>query len=243
MERVFRFIILLFVFFGVLSLANTSLHRFGRDIRFKDPFEVLNIQRPERKEQTKQPQPEKKQETKKVEENKKVEEKKKDCKSDSNKVTKKDVDKLISTIPVAKKKKYDAKKLNWGKVKLPEKKKKDPYTNRKLSSSSKVDFIIPLSYINRYSKISARDKKELINSGDNVVLTLNKNIELKSYQPPSKWLPDENKEDYCYTYLQIASKWQISMTKEDIRTCRLEINNAIDSGRKIKLLTNIEGKT
>lgn len=240
MERVFRFIILLFVFFGVLSLANTSLHRFGRDIHFKDPFEVLNIQRPERKEQTK-PQPEKKQDKK--QETKKVEEKKKDCKSDSNKVTKKDVDKLISTIPVAKKKKYDAKKLNWGKIKLPEKKKKDPYTNRKLSSSSKVDFIIPLSYINRYSKISARDKKELISSGDNVVLTLNKNIELKAYQPPSKWLPEENKEDYCYTYLQIASKWQISMTKEDIRTCRLEINNAIDSGRKIKLLTNIEGKT
>lgn len=237
MERVFRFIILLFVFFGVLSLANTSLHRFGRDIHFKDPFEVLNIQRPERKEQTKpQSQPEKKQD-------KKAEEKKKECKSNSDKVTKKEIDKLISTIPVAKKKKYDAKKLNWGKVKLPEKKKKDPYTNRKLSGSSKVDFIIPLSYINKYSKISARDKKELINSGDNVVLTLNKNIELKSYQPPSKWLPEENKEDYCYTYLQIASKWQISMTKEDIRTCRLEINNAIDSGRKIKLLTNIEGKT
>ena len=241
MERVFRFIILLFVFFGVLSLANTSLHRFGRDIHFKDPFEVLNIQRPERKEQTKQPQPEKKQDKK--QETKKVEEKKKDCKSDSNKVTKKDVDRLISTIPVAKKKKYDAKKLNWGKVKLPEKKKKDPYTNRKLSSSSKIDFIIPLSYISKYSKISARDKKELINSGDNVVLTLNKNIELKSYQPPSKWLPEENKEDYCYTYLQIASKWQISMTKEDIRTCRLEINNAIDSGRKVEMLTNIERKS
>lgn len=242
MERVFRFIILLFVFFGVLSLANTSLHRFGRDIHFKDPFEVLNIQRPERKEQTKpQSQPEKKQDKK--QETKKVEEKKKECKSTSDKVTKKEIDKLISTIPVAKKKKYDAKKLNWGKVKLPEKKKKDPYTNRKLSSSSKIDFIIPLSYISKYSKISARDKKELINSGDNVVLTLNKNIELKSYQPPSKWLPEENKEDYCYTYLQIASKWQISMTKEDIRTCRLEINNAIDSGRKVEMLTNIERKS
>ena len=237
MERVFRFIILLFVFFGVLSLAGTTLTQFGKDIHFKDPYAVLNIQKPERKEQIK-PQAEetkKKQTEEKVakKETKKVETKK------SDKVTKKDVEKLISTIPVAKKQKYKEKKLDWGKAKV-NKAKRDPYTDKKLSSSSEIDFIIPLSYINKYSHIKASDKKEFIKSGDNTTLTFSKNIKLKSYQPPSKWLPEENKEDYCYTYLQIASKWQISMTKEDIKTCRLEINNAIDSGRKVESLTNIK---
>lgn len=239
MEKAFRLIVLLFVFLFVLSLAGTTLTQFGRDIRFKDPYKILNIQRPERKEQAK-PQVKEEKNKQKIEDKETKKKKVENKKSDD--LTKKDVEKLISTIPTARKQKYNEKKLNWGNVKLPEKKDKDPYTNRKFSGSSKVDFIIPLSYINKYSKISAEDKKELIKSGDNTILTLNKNIELKAYQPPSKWLPEENKEDYCYTYLQIASKWQISMTKEDIKTCRLEINNAIDSGRKVETLTSIEMK-
>lgn len=58
----------------------------------------------------------------------------------------------------------------------------------------------------------------------------------KSDKGPAEWLPDVNKGSYCYSWLVICSKYNLSMTEEEIKICNDEINKAIKNGEKIEFM-------
>lgn len=66
---------------------------------------------------------------------------------------------------------------------------------------------------------------------------LNKSNRSKSDKGPSEWLPDKNISAYCYSWLVIASKYNIAMRKVDIKVCELECKNDLEHCEMINKLT------
>lgn len=60
----------------------------------------------------------------------------------------------------------------------------------------------------------------------------------KSDKTPSEWLPEINTEDYCYHYLIICSKYELSMTQEDLDVCYDVIITALENGETVELLNS-----
>lgn len=61
----------------------------------------------------------------------------------------------------------------------------------------------------------------------------------KGSKTPSQWLPDTNIADYCYTYLMICSKYELTMSQKDIDICYSEITKALDNKETISTLNNL----
>lgn len=108
----------------------------------------------------------------------------------------------------------------------------DPYTGEAISiESTDYDHIIPLHYANMHGAEEWADtaKREyaddpfvgvVVNSGDN---------RAKGDKGPSEWLPEENVEDYCYTWLVIAAEYDLSMDSDDMETIKRELNGVPES--------------
>ena len=62
----------------------------------------------------------------------------------------------------------------------------------------------------------------------------------KSDKGPTEWLPDENIEDYCYSWIVICSKYNLSMTQEELDICIKEIKSALSNDETVQLLSYCE---
>lgn len=58
----------------------------------------------------------------------------------------------------------------------------------------------------------------------------------KADKGPAEWLPDVNRGSYCYSWLVICQKYNLSMTQEEIDICNSEINKAIANGEKVEFM-------
>ena len=58
----------------------------------------------------------------------------------------------------------------------------------------------------------------------------------KSDKGPAQWLPTINKGSYCYSWLKICNKYNLSMTQEEIDICKNEIFKAIKNGETIEFM-------
>lgn len=58
----------------------------------------------------------------------------------------------------------------------------------------------------------------------------------KSDKGPTEYLPDINVEDYCYSWLMICSKYNLSMTQEEIDICVDNISIALENGESVEFL-------
>lgn len=104
----------------------------------------------------------------------------------------------------------------------------DPYTNNYINiDDTDYDHIIPLHYVNKHggNEWSDDQKKKYaddpligidVNSSDN---------RAKGDKGPSQWLPEENVENYCYSWLIIANKYNISISQEDMNVIKEVLKN------------------
>ena len=58
----------------------------------------------------------------------------------------------------------------------------------------------------------------------------------KSDKGPAEWLPDVNRGSYCYSWLVICQKYNLTMTEEEIKICNDEINKAIKNGETVEFM-------
>ena len=117
---------------------------------------------------------------------------------------------------------------------------KDPYTGLIITDTTKIDYdhVVPIYYAYQHGAYKWEDTKKNEFSYDMMVgvdvsSTANRS---KGAKGPSEWLPSVNQEDYCYTFLTIASEYDISMTQKDINVCKLQIMNAISSKEPVELI-------
>lgn len=107
----------------------------------------------------------------------------------------------------------------------------DPYNGIVLDISSiDYDHIVPLHYANLHGAESwtPEKKKEFADDpsvGVNVSSSSNRQ---KGDKGPSKWLPEFNKAAYCYTWLVISEKWDLSVSEEDMNTIKDILSKAPD---------------
>lgn len=116
---------------------------------------------------------------------------------------------------------------------------KCPYTGIKIKDITKLnlDNIIDIGYILKYGDISDWTPEKCNAYAYTVCLCVQGKANIKkSNNGPADWLPDVNIEDYCYTWLLIASEWDIALRQEDINICRLQCLNAISSGHNLNRL-------
>ncbi len=99
-----------------------------------------------------------------------------------------------------------------------------------------LDYIIPMSYISQYSNLS-EDAYTRYMEDENSHVTV---LVDKADEMPSKWVPDYNTGNYCYTFLYLADKYGIPVPKEDVEACRVHCIQAIKSGKELKLISQAE---
>ena len=58
----------------------------------------------------------------------------------------------------------------------------------------------------------------------------------KSDKGPAEYLPDINRGSYCYSWIVICQKYNLSMTQEELNICTEEINKAIANGETIEFM-------
>lgn len=97
----------------------------------------------------------------------------------------------------------------------------DPYTNEYLElNGGDYDHIIPLAYAHLYGgyKWSDVEKKAFADDPRVGVVVNSSDNKSKGAKGPSEWLPKANLEDYAFTWLVIASEYDLSINKEDMDT-------------------------
>lgn len=96
----------------------------------------------------------------------------------------------------------------------------DPYTNNKIYDISEVDYdhIIPLHYVNQHggANWTEEQKRNFADDPEVGVCTNKSDNRTKSDKGPSEWLPKENKEQYCYSWLVIAEKYNLTISQDDM---------------------------
>ena len=96
----------------------------------------------------------------------------------------------------------------------------DPYTGEKIQSVKQTDYdhIVPLAYANSHggAEWTEEDKRAFADDPLNGVCCTQYDNRSKGAKPPSKWLPQKNVEDYCYTWLLVCQHYGISLSQEDM---------------------------
>lgn len=100
------------------------------------------------------------------------------------------------------------------------------------------DHIVSLSVVERSCPDWWTEKEKNAYAYDMAVGVdvLNSSNRSKGDKTPSEWLPDQNQANYCYTYLLICRKYELTMSQADIDTCERVINEAIARGETIQPL-------
>ena len=108
----------------------------------------------------------------------------------------------------------------------------DPYTNKPVEDKSSIDYdhIIPLSYVAKATEgredWTSYKKNQYAFDLDVGVPTSARENRSKGAKGPSKWLPEENIEEYVYTWLVIADSYKIPLHKDDINTIKRILKDA-----------------
>ena len=100
------------------------------------------------------------------------------------------------------------------------------------------DHIVPLksAYL-RGAKNWTNEQKNAYAYDQSVgVDVLNSANRSKGDKGPAEWLPDVNRGSYCYSWLVICNKYNLSMTEEEIKICNDEINKAIKNGETVTFM-------
>ena len=110
---------------------------------------------------------------------------------------------------------------------------KDPYTGIIIRDESKLDYehLIALKYAwehgaYKWTEAQMNTFSYDITGGLDVSASANRS---KGSKGPSDWLPIENPEDYCWSYFNIAARYDISMTRNDFNVCKLQILNCFST--------------
>lgn len=105
----------------------------------------------------------------------------------------------------------------------------DPYSNKNIEKKSLIDrdHIIPIGYVNQHggASWSAEKKRDYafdVTVSVDVHRTLNRT---KGDKGPAKWMTPANQESYCYTWLVIANKYDISISQEDYNVIAETLKN------------------
>ena len=118
-----------------------------------------------------------------------------------------------------------------------------PYTGQTITDDSKLDYdhIIPLksTYIRGANKWTDEQKNEYAYDQWIGVDVLNSANRSKSDKGPADWLPEQNVEDYCYSWLLISSKYNLVMTKAEMSICIDNIKTALKNGETVEHLNNV----
>lgn len=102
----------------------------------------------------------------------------------------------------------------------------DPYTNEEGHNydNYEYDHIIPINYVHQHGgyKWSEEQKNEYYYNLDNGVCVNTHDNRTKSDSGPSEWMPRCNQKWYCYKWLEIAVKYDITISQEDYDTiCKI----------------------
>lgn len=100
------------------------------------------------------------------------------------------------------------------------------------------DHIVPLksTYLRGAKDWTDEQKNEYAYDQWVGVDVLNSANRSKSDKGPCDYLPDINVEDYCYSWLMICSKYNLSMTQEEIDICVNNITIALENGEEVTFL-------
>lgn len=106
---------------------------------------------------------------------------------------------------------------------------KDPYNGKNITNVKAADYdhIIPLHYANLHGADSWTNEKRKKYADDpsvGVVVNAHDN-RAKGDKGPSKWLPKNNVKEYCYTWLVIAKKYNLSIASEDMKVIKEKLKN------------------
>ena len=117
-----------------------------------------------------------------------------------------------------------------------------PYTGETITDESKLDFdhivslrVVEASCPDDWTDEDKNNYAYNIGVGIDVSYSANRS---KGSKTPSEWLPNENIEDYCYTYLVICSKYNLVMTEADLTVCYDNIILALNQGETVSLLNS-----
>lgn len=114
---------------------------------------------------------------------------------------------------------------------------KDLDDNKEDKDFGSVDFdhIIPLksAYLRGASEWTDEQRNAYAYDQSVGVDVLNSANRSKSDKGPAEWLPDINRGSYCYSWLVICQKYNLSMTQEEIDICNAEIDKAIKNGEPV----------
>lgn len=119
----------------------------------------------------------------------------------------------------------------------------DPYTEQVINDVRQTDYdhIIPLAYVNSHGGEQWNDekKKEFADDPSNgVCVNIHDNRE-KGAKGPSEWLPDENKVDYCYTWLVISDHYGLSISDDDMNTIK-SVLSAVENVSELSLINDYQ---
>lgn len=100
------------------------------------------------------------------------------------------------------------------------------------------DHIVPLksTYLRGAKDWTDEQKNEYAYDQWVGIDVLNSANRSKSDKGPCEYLPDINVEDYCYSWLMICSKYNLSMTQEEIDICVNNITIALENGEEVTFL-------
>lgn len=118
---------------------------------------------------------------------------------------------------------------------------RDPYTNLVIKDKNNLtyDYIINLENVWYHGGYGwSSDKIDAFINDIETGVAMSKGFNSsKLDNEPNEWLPIANPEDYCWTYLNLCAKYDISMTKRDFNICKLQLYNALDTKEPIELIT------
>lgn len=96
----------------------------------------------------------------------------------------------------------------------------DPYNGEIFEDVKGMDYdhIIPLHYANQHGASEWTEEEKKAYADDPFVgIDVNAHDNRsKSDKGPSEWMPEENKDDYAYTWLVIAAEYDLSIDQEDM---------------------------
>lgn len=100
------------------------------------------------------------------------------------------------------------------------------------------DHIVPLksAYLRGARDWSNEKKNEFAYDQLVGIDVLGKANRSKSDKGPTKYMPTENIEDYCYAWLYLCSYYDLAMTQEEIDVCVSHIKNAFSTGETVEFL-------
>jgi hypothetical protein len=104
-----------------------------------------------------------------------------------------------------------------------------PYSNQAITlKGTDYDHIIPLHYLNSHGAASwsTTKKKQFADDPTNGVDVSSHDNRVKSDSGPAEWMPDQNKDQYAYSWLVIADKYDISISSQDMNVIKNALKDA-----------------